>query len=416
MHSRANFRKKRSPRNPNPSSHIGASELSPGVWRIGFTEPNNKNQTQVEDLQPPSLSLFHCLCPLALSGADWKSARDGKKRKRMTYHRCTQRSLLLALRGEKHNMRPLSLPQAASMVISPPPLMRFDGNVNSETVVQNKLSHPVKTRFLRFVPLDWNPSGWMGLRVEVFGCSYKSYVADFDGRSSLLYRFNQKSMSTVKDVISLRFKSYQAEGVLLHDDSRSRFSSRRVPVTVGSLLDDQHWHSAHIERFNRQVNLTVDSHTQHFQTSGEGLSLEVDYELSFGGIPLPGKPGTFLRKNFHGCIENLYYNGINIIDLAKRRKLQIHSVGNVTFSCSPPQLVACTLLSSSSSFLSLPSAAPPTGEFTVRFQFRTWNPDGLLLSVQLNPSPQKLELQISNSWLHLTLHSTGRQRSEVSAV
>lgn len=89
--------------------------------------------------------------------------------------------------------------------------------------------------------------------------------------------------------------------------------------------------------------------------------------------------------------------------------------GNVTFSCSPPQLVACTFLSSSSSFLSLPSAATLTGEFTVRFQFRTWNPDGLLLSVQLNPSPQKIELQISNSWLHLTLHSTGRQRSEVSA-
>uniref|UniRef100_A0A3B5MF64 Uncharacterized protein n=1 Tax=Xiphophorus couchianus TaxID=32473 RepID=A0A3B5MF64_9TELE len=270
-------------------------------------------------------------------------------------------------------------------------LERFDGNVNSETVVQNKLSHPVKTRFLRFVPLDWNPSGWMGLRVEVFGCSYKSYVADFDGRSSLLYRFNQKSMSTVKDVISLRFKSHQAEGVLLHGEGQrgdyitlelhrgrldlylnlgwnaSLFSSRRVPVTVGSLLDDQHWHSAHIERFNRQVNLTVDAHTQHFQTKGEGQSLEVDYE------------------------------------------------GNVTFSCSPPQLVACTFLSSSSSFLSLPSAAPPTGEFTVRFQFRTWNPDGLLFSVQLNPSPQKLELQISNSWLHLTLHSTGRQRSEVSA-
>ncbi|XP_076602858.1 contactin-associated protein-like 5 [Chaetodon auriga] len=316
---------------------------------------------------------------------------------------------------------------------------RFVGNMNSEAVVQNKLSHPVRTRFLRFVPRDWNPSGWMGLRVEVYGCSYKSYVADFDGRSSLLYRFNQKSMSTVKDVISLRFKSHQAEGVLLHgegqrgdyitlelhrgrldlylnlDDSRLRFSSSRVAVTVGSLLDDQHWHSVHIERFNKQVNLTVDSHTQHFQTKGEGHSLEVDYELSFGGIPLPGKPGTFLRKNFHGCMENLYYNGINIIDLAKRRKPQIHSVGNVTFSCSQPQLVACTFLSSSSSFLSLPSAASATGGFSVRFQFRTWNPDGLLLSVQLNPEPQRMELQISNSRLCLTLHSSGRQKSEVSA-
>lgn len=49
-------------------------------------------------------------------------------------------------------------------------------------------------------------------------------------------------------------------------------------------------------------------------------------QLSFGGIPLPGKPGTFLRKNFLGCMENLYYNGINIIDLAKRRKPQIHTV------------------------------------------------------------------------------------------
>ncbi|KAG7279590.1 hypothetical protein CRUP_034178 [Coryphaenoides rupestris] len=49
----------------------------------------------------------------------------------------------------------------------------------------------------------------------------------------------------------------------------------------------------------------------------------VTLDLSFGGIHLPGKHGTFLRKNFHGCIENLYYNGINIIDLAKRRKPQI---------------------------------------------------------------------------------------------
>jgi hypothetical protein len=54
-------------------------------------------------------------------------------------------------------------------------------------------------------------------------------------------------------------------------------------------------------------------------------------KLSFGGIPLPGKPGTFIRKNFHGCIENLYYNGINIIDLAKRRKPQIYSVVRARF-------------------------------------------------------------------------------------
>lgn len=66
---------------------------------------------------------------------------------------------------------------------------------------------------------------------------------------------------------------------LFPDDTRLRFSSSRVAVTLGSLLDDQHWHSVLIERFNRQVNLTVDSHTQHFRTKGEGDSLEVDYEV-----------------------------------------------------------------------------------------------------------------------------------------
>uniref|UniRef100_A0A3Q2YGW6 Contactin associated protein family member 5 n=1 Tax=Hippocampus comes TaxID=109280 RepID=A0A3Q2YGW6_HIPCM len=183
----------------------------------------------------------------------------------------------------------------------------FVGNINSEGVIQNKLSHSIRARFLRFMPLDWNPSGWMGLRVEVYGCSYKSYVADFDGRSSLLYRFNQKSMSTVKDVISLLFKSQQANGVLLHGegqrgdyitlelhrgkldfylnlgdayDSRPSLSAPRIAVTVGSLLDDQHWHAVHVERFNKHVNLTVDAHTHHFQTQGEAYSLEVDYEVS----------------------------------------------------------------------------------------------------------------------------------------
>lgn len=90
------------------------------------------------------------------------------------------------------------------------------------------------------------------------------------------------------------------------------------------------------------------------------------------------------------------------------------SQGNVTFACSQPQLVSCTFLSSSSSFLSLPAAAAAAGGFAVRFQFRTWNPDGLLLSLQLTPEPQRLELRISNSRLLLTLQNLGPQKSEVS--
>ncbi|XP_073161131.1 contactin-associated protein-like 5 isoform X4 [Lepidochelys kempii] len=314
----------------------------------------------------------------------------------------------------------------------------FTGNTNADSVVHHKLLHSVKTRFLRFVPLKWNPSGRIGLRVEVYGCSYKSDIADFDGRSSLLYRFNQKMMSTFKDVVSLKFKSMQGDGVLFHGegqrgdyitlelqkgklslhinlgDSKLRFSTSHTSVTLGSLLDDQHWHSVLIERFNKQVNFTVDKHTQHFRTKGDSDHLDIDYELSFGGIPVPGKPGTFLKKNFLGCIENLYYNGVNIIDLAKRRKPQIYTVGNVTFSCSEPPIVPITFLSSSSSYLLLPGT-PQIDGLSVSFQFRTWNKDGMLLSTELSEDSGILLLYLHAGRLTLVIQKVAENSMEISA-
>uniref|UniRef100_A0A5F8G7S4 Contactin associated protein family member 5 n=1 Tax=Monodelphis domestica TaxID=13616 RepID=A0A5F8G7S4_MONDO len=302
----------------------------------------------------------------------------------------------------------------------------FSGNTNADSIVHHKFLHSVKARFIRFVPMEWNPNGKIGMRVEVYGCSYKSDVADFDGRSSLLYRFNQKLMSTFKDVISLKFKSMQGDGVLFHGegqhgdyitlelqkgklslhinlgDSKLRFSNSQPSVILGSLLDDQHWHSVLIERFNKQVNFTVDKHTQHFRAKGDGDYLDIDYELSFGGIPVPGKPGTFLKKNFHGCIENLYYNGVNIIDLAKRRKHQIYTVGNVTFSCSEPQIVPITFVNSSSSYLLLPGT-PQIDGLSVSFQFRTWNRDGLLLSTALSEDSGILLLYLEDGFINHNL-------------
>nr|XP_034368966.1 contactin-associated protein like 5-1 isoform X3 [Arvicanthis niloticus] len=301
----------------------------------------------------------------------------------------------------------------------------FVGNTNADSVVHHKLLHPVRSRFVRFVPLEWNPNGKIGMRVGVYGCSYRSDVADFDGRSSLLYRFNQKTMSTLKDVISLKFKTMQGDGVLFHgegqrgdhitlelqkgrlalylnlDDSKARLGSTVPLVILGSLLDDQHWHSVLLERVGKQANFTVDMNTQHFRTKGETDALDIDYEFSFGGIPVPSKPGTFLKKNFHGCIENLYYNGVNIIDLAKRRKHQIYS-GNVTFSCSEPQIVPITFVNSRSSYLLLPGT-PQIDGLSVSFQFRTWNEDGLLLSTELSEGSGTLLLILEGGTLRLLI-------------
>uniref|UniRef100_A0A8C1J9E1 Contactin associated protein-like 5 like n=1 Tax=Cyprinus carpio TaxID=7962 RepID=A0A8C1J9E1_CYPCA len=304
----------------------------------------------------------------------------------------------------------------------------FTGNSDTDTVVQHKLPHSIRTRYMRLLPLEGSPKGGMGLRLEVYGCTYKSDVADFDGRSALLYRFNQKSTSTVKDVISLRFRSHQAEGVLVHgegqrgdfltlelqrgrlilhlnlDDAKPQSTGRSSSVMLGSLLDDHHWHSVQIERFNKHVNFTVDGHTQHFRCLGQEDTLEIDYELSFGGIPLPGKPGTFLHENFHGCIENLNYNGVNVIDMAKRRKPQIYT-GNVTFSCSESSSVAVTFLSSTGSFLMLP-ADYSMESLSVRLQFRTWNQEGLLFSVPLSLDPDPINLLLQLSQLSFLVHAS----------
>ncbi|KAK6322748.1 hypothetical protein J4Q44_G00075400 [Coregonus suidteri] len=68
----------------------------------------------------------------------------------------------------------------------------FTGNSNADSVVQFKLQQPVFARFLRLLPQDWNPNGRIGLRLEAYGCPYKSDVASFDGSSCVLYRFSPK--------------------------------------------------------------------------------------------------------------------------------------------------------------------------------------------------------------------------------
>ena len=55
----------------------------------------------------------------------------------------------------------------------------FPGNINSDGVVRHDLQHVVIARYVRIVPLDWNGEGRIGLRVEVYGCSYCEYLLEF---------------------------------------------------------------------------------------------------------------------------------------------------------------------------------------------------------------------------------------------
>ncbi|XP_039083520.1 contactin-associated protein-like 4 isoform X2 [Hyaena hyaena] len=313
----------------------------------------------------------------------------------------------------------------------------FSGNANADSVVYYRLQPSIKARFLRFIPLEWNPRGRIGMRIEVFGCAYRSEVVDLDGKSSLLYRFDQNSLSPIKDIISLKFKTMQSDGILLHREGQNgdhiTLDLRRgklfllinsgeaklasahtlISLTLGSLLDDQHWHSVLIQRSGRQVNFTVDEHRHRFHAQGEFSYLDLDYEISFGGIPAPGKSVSFPHKNFHGCLENLYYNGVDIIDLAKQQKPEIITMGNVSFSCSQSQSVPVTFLSPRS-YLALPGFSGED-QLSATFQFRTWNKAGLLLFSELQLVSGGLLLFLNDGKLKLNLYQPGKLPSDITA-
>ncbi|XP_069312722.1 contactin-associated protein-like 4 isoform X4 [Eulemur rufifrons] len=265
----------------------------------------------------------------------------------------------------------------------------FSGNANADSVVYYRLQPSIKARFLRFIPLEWNPKGRIGMRIEVFGCAYRSEVVDLDGKSSLLYRFDQKSLSPIKDIISLKFKTMQSDGILLHREGPNgdhiTLQLRRgklfllinsgeaklpsIPVlinlTLGSLLDDQHWHSVLIQRLGKQVNFTVDEHRRHFHAQGEFNYLDLGYE------------------------------------------------GNVSFSCSQPQSMPVTFLSSRS-YLALPGSSGED-EVSATFQFRTWNKAGLLLFSELQLVSGGLLLILNDGKLKLTLYQPGKLPSDITA-
>uniref|UniRef100_A0A3B3UM21 Contactin-associated protein-like 4 n=1 Tax=Poecilia latipinna TaxID=48699 RepID=A0A3B3UM21_9TELE len=248
-------------------------------------------------------------------------------------------------------------------------LQAFPGNSNADSVVQYKLDQPVIARYLRLIPLDWNPTGRIGLRLEIYGCRYTSEVAGFDGKSSLVYRLSARTSWTARESISLKFKTLRNSGTLLHakgqrDHSLNLALERgklllhhhsgsggKLLVSLGSLLDDQHWHHVKLERLGSHLNLTVDKTTQQ----------------SF--------PCLFFLQ------------------------------GNMTFSCSEPVFVAVTF-TDSHSFLQLPVLTSwQSGVVSIALQFRTWNKAGLLLTFDLQQQEGSVFLYVSEARLRLQIRA-----------
>uniref|UniRef100_A0A8D3A922 Contactin associated protein like 3 n=1 Tax=Scophthalmus maximus TaxID=52904 RepID=A0A8D3A922_SCOMX len=309
----------------------------------------------------------------------------------------------------------------------------FPGNSNADSVVQYKLQQPAVARFLRLIPLGWNPNGRIGLRLETYGCPHTSDVVSLDGSSSsLVYRSIPGWSPTSGEVVSLEFKTLRNSGtlleaaaaagggslglelergkllLLLRQGGTSSSEPRRL-ASLGSLLDDQHWHHVAVEWRGAHLNLTVDKHSERVQIPAEFGHWDIK---QVGGNTLPSQTDT--SKNFHGCLENLLYNGLNLIERAKHEDQQV-TLGDVTFSCAEPVSVAVTF-PGPQSFLQLPGAmASASAGVSVGFQFRTWNEAGLLLTFDLPQEGGVVWLYLSEARLQLQIHKDGKALLELSA-
>ncbi|MCJ8745204.1 hypothetical protein PDJAM_G00127740 [Pangasius djambal] len=312
----------------------------------------------------------------------------------------------------------------------------FTGNWNSERVVRHELQYTIVARYLRFIPLEWSAEGRVGLRVEVYGCAYWADVISFDGQGVISYRFRQKKMKILKDVISLRFKTSKGDGLLLHGEGQQgdylTLELRRAKlllqinlgsnqygsiqghtsVSSGSLLDDDQWHAVRIERYRRSVNFTLDEHTQSFRTNGEFDHLDLDYEISFGGMPVSAKPSSGAPQNFIGCMEDIHYNGDNITNLARRKRVDMSSFRNLTYTCGASPTFPAFF--NSSSTLQLPGRSD-ADTVAVTLHFRTWSSSGLLMFTPLMPGGVEISLVEGKVVVHIYISQGKNTRVDISS-
>ncbi|XP_053217891.1 contactin-associated protein 1 [Podarcis raffonei] len=301
----------------------------------------------------------------------------------------------------------------------------FFGNVNASGVALHNLHHPILARYLRIIPVAWNPHGSIGLRVGLYGCYYQSDVLYFDGDDAIAYKFRTRTVRTVQDMLGFNFKTMEREGILMYaagaqgdyislelqqaqlvfsislGNSSLNMSGGETIMKLGSLLDDQHWHQVRIDRYRRFVNFSLDGEVLQYRLNGEFDQLDLDKEIFFGGIMNYEKQRLVYRPNFRGCMENIAYNLVYISNLARRRKPSIRIEGHLGDYCRDNLLFPFTF-AGVNNFLQVPGY-PRRNQLAVSFSFRTWDVVGLLMYTSFADDLGWLEMVLSDGQINVTI-------------
>uniref|UniRef100_A0A3B5MS93 Contactin associated protein 1 n=1 Tax=Xiphophorus couchianus TaxID=32473 RepID=A0A3B5MS93_9TELE len=308
-------------------------------------------------------------------------------------------------------------------------------NWNYYQVRRNVFHYAFTAKHIRLLPLEWNTEngGKIGVRLELYGCSYDSYVLQYNGDDAVVYTYPGKRSRTLVDHIAINFKTLEQDGLLLHSEgiqgdlltlelkkgrlylhiSLSSIIHKvdgRITLTAGSLLDNLHWHYVTIKRYGRQVNFTVDSQTVTAVCKGEFTHLDLDDQMYVGGVIEPNLSHLPTIPNFRGCLENVFINGINVIDKAKREdpdQKKMH------FACRDILLRPMTF-AGPNNFLQVPGFFGRPKMF-VKFKFRSWDYTGLLMFTRFADNLGALELGLSEGQINVTIFQTGKKKIQFGA-
>ncbi|XP_031435838.1 neurexin 3a isoform X6 [Clupea harengus] len=246
-------------------------------------------------------------------------------------------------------------------------------------------------------------------------------VATFRGSEYFCYDLSQNPIQSSSDEITLSFKTWQRNGLILHTGKSADYVNlalkdgavslvinlgsgafEAIVEPVNGKFNDNSWHDVKVTRNLRQhsgighamVTISVDGIlTTTGYTQEDYTMLGSDDFFYVGGSPstadLPGSP---VSNNFMGCLKEVVYKNNDIrLELSRLARIadpKMKIQGDANFKCENVATLDPISFETPEAYISLPKWNTKRMG-SISFDFRTTEPNGLILFTHGKPQDRK---------------------------
>nr|XP_057933774.1 neurexin 3a isoform X10 [Doryrhamphus excisus] len=238
-------------------------------------------------------------------------------------------------------------------------------------------------------------------------------VATFRGSEYFCYDLSQNPIQSSSDEITLSFKTWQRNGLILHTGKSADYVNlalkdgavslvinlgsgafEAIVEPVNGKFNDNSWHDVKVTRNLRQVTISVDGIlTTTGYTQEDYTMLGSDDFFYVGGSPstadLPGSP---VSNNFMGCLKEVVYKNNDIrLELSRLARIidpKMKIQGEVAYKCENVATLDPISFETPEAYISLPKWNTKRMG-SISFDFRTTEPNGLILFTHGKPQERK---------------------------